>query len=75
MEAKLVGLGLLLVLAGTFLVLMGMLRGASRAEGGGVVLIGPFPIAFGTSEGIAKVMLALGVALAVFFIALHLLLK
>jgi uncharacterized protein (TIGR00304 family) len=75
MEAKLVGLGLLLVLAGTFLVLVGMLRGAGRAEGGGVVLIGPFPIAFGTSEGIAKTMLALGVALAVFFIALHLLLK
>jgi uncharacterized membrane protein len=75
MEARLVGLGLLLVLAGTFFMLMGMWRGAGRAEGGGVVLIGPFPIAFGTSEGIAKTMLALGVTVTVFLIALHLLLK
>jgi len=69
-----VGLGLLLLLAGTFLILMGMLKGGGPAEGGGLILIGPFPIAFGTTEKIAKTMLALGVAIVTFFIVLHLLL-
>ncbi|MEM2282006.1 MAG: DUF131 domain-containing protein [Candidatus Hadarchaeales archaeon] len=70
MDARIFALGLLLVLAGMFLMTVGMLRAGGRAEGGGVILIGPFPIAFGTSEGIAKLMLAVGIALAVFFILL-----
>jgi len=74
MDMRLWGLGLLLLLLGTILMLVSMLRGAGRTEGGGVILIGPFPIAFGTSEAIAKTMLAIGVSLFVFLILLHFLL-
>jgi len=42
---------------------------APKAEGkthyGGVVLIGPIPIAFGSSKKVALVMLVLGIAMAV----------
>ncbi|TDA32506.1 MAG: hypothetical protein DSO02_05345, partial [Hadesarchaea archaeon] len=37
---------------------------------GGVVVIGPFPIAFGTSETMAKLMAAVGLILALLFILL-----
>jgi uncharacterized membrane protein len=74
MDIRLLGLGILFLTIGTILILVGMLKGAGRAEGGGVILIGPFPIAFGTSEAIAKVMLAIGIALVVFMVLLHLLL-
>jgi len=55
--------------------IVGTLKEGGRAEGGGVILIGPFPIAFGTSEAIAKTMLAIGIAIAAFLIVLYLLLS
>lgn len=45
-----------------------------RSQYGGVVLIGPIPIAFGSDMGIAKLMLAIGIILAVIFIGALLLL-
>mgnify|MGYP003882005631 CR=1 FL=1 len=66
---------MILILAGFLLLLFGAVKGAERAEGGGVILIGPFPIAFGTSEGIAKLMLAVGISLAIFFVLLNLFLR
>jgi uncharacterized membrane protein len=75
MDARLWGLGFLLVLVGILLMIVGTLKEGGRAEGGGVILIGPFPIAFGTSEAIAKTMLAIGIAIAAFLIVLYLLLS
>jgi len=62
--------GLLLVLVGLLLLVLGMLGAGGRVEGGGVVVIGPFPIAFGTSQRMAKVMAAVGLALALLFLFL-----
>ncbi|MEM2908466.1 MAG: DUF131 domain-containing protein [Candidatus Hadarchaeales archaeon] len=61
--------GFLLIFIGMLTVAYGLLRAAERGkiEGGGVVVIGPFPIAFGTSEAIAKAMIAVGIVLAILF--------
>ncbi|MCS7132077.1 MAG: DUF131 domain-containing protein [Hadesarchaea archaeon] len=61
--------GLLLVFIGMLTIAYGLFKAAERGrvEGGGVVVIGPFPIAFGTSEAIAKAMVLVGIVLAVLF--------
>lgn len=64
--------GFILVVAGFFLVfvaglllLLKALREKGRARGGGVVMIGPFPIVFGTDKESVKVLLLLSIALVV----------
>jgi uncharacterized membrane protein len=47
---KLLGVGLLMVLAGFFLVMLGSVEEGSISTGG-VVFIGPFPIVFGSGPG------------------------
>jgi uncharacterized protein (TIGR00304 family) len=47
----------------------------TKSSYGGVVLIGPIPIAFGSDKSIAKLMLAIGIILAVIFIGALLLLS
>ncbi|AFA39916.1 putative membrane protein [Pyrobaculum oguniense TE7] len=67
----LVAFALILIFAGFALIVLSLLVAALRsgeeergkAEAGGVVLIGPVPIVFGTSEGITKLTLILAVAL------------
>ncbi len=73
-------LALLLIFAGFFLIVLALLLSAlrgsgeeGRVEAGGVVLIGPVPIVFGTSERIARLMLILAVALAAMALLLFLL--
>lgn len=57
--------GFILVIVGVIILAMNMLfqkerRGTrGRGEVGGVILIGPFPIVFGTSGRMMKIMLAL----------------
>lgn len=62
----LVFLGILLIFAGTFLSIIPRGEGA-RAEvrGGGVILIGPFPIVFGTDAQSVKWLILLAIALMV----------
>jgi uncharacterized membrane protein len=63
--------GLLLLLLGILLLVLGMRwMGEGRVEGGGVIVIGPLPIAFGTSEGMARAMAAAGLVLAFLFLFL-----
>ena len=38
-------------------------RGEERVEGGAVIVVGPIPLAFGTSKGIVKTLLILAIAL------------
>lgn len=77
------GLGLLLFIVGMFLMMLGALREASKAkesgqggeekvEAGGVVLIGPVPIVFGTSQRIAKIVLILAIVLTILALVLFL---
>ena len=57
--------GFILVLGGVLILAVNMLfrktlrGGKGRGQVGGVILIGPFPIVFGTSGRMMKIMLAL----------------
>lgn len=46
------------------------IAGTRRAEYGGVILIGPVPIAFGSNKNIALVMLVIGVVTGVLILGL-----
>ncbi|NOZ58521.1 MAG: DUF131 domain-containing protein [Euryarchaeota archaeon] len=66
MREELIGAGMLLVLIGMLLIFAGMLsfavrggEGKAEVKGGGVVLIGPFPIVFGSDAQSVKTVLLL----------------
>jgi uncharacterized protein (TIGR00304 family) len=66
MREELIGAGVLLVLIGILLIFAGMLsfavrggEGKAEVRGGGVVLIGPFPIVFGSDAQSVKTVLLL----------------
>ncbi|MGC9118876.1 MAG: TIGR00304 family membrane protein [Thermoproteus sp.] len=78
-----IALGMGLFLLGVFLMFLAFFLeatrrgegdGGERAEAGGVVIIGPVPIVFGSSQRIAKAVLILAIALTVLVLALYLLL-
>ncbi len=56
---NLVEFGILLIFIGFFIMMLAIALSVkeSRVEGGGVVLIGPIPIVFGTSKDIVKIVL------------------
>jgi uncharacterized protein (TIGR00304 family) len=68
---RLYGLGLALVFAGVFIILMAFLlfffSGAKKRADvkGGVIVIGPFPIVFGTDQESTKTILVLSIVLIV----------
>lgn len=70
-------LGFVIVVFGMLVIAYGIYRGAEEAErkteGGGVVVIGPFPFAFGTSGNIAKIMMLIGIVIVLFFVFLSVL--
>jgi uncharacterized protein (TIGR00304 family) len=64
--------GFVLILAGFvvffvagLLLFLRVLRGKGRVKGGGLVMIGPFPIVFGTDKESVKVLLLLSIVLSV----------
>jgi len=71
----LVSVGFLLTLAGVVAIFAATLRssgeGGSKVEGGGVVLVGPVPIAFGTDARWTSVAIALAVVLVVLTLVLY----
>lgn len=73
---SLVLIGIALLFLGIMLIFIGFLASASsgaRVEGGGVVLIGPIPIIFGTSGRAALLAALLGVIIMVLALTLYLL--
>ena len=67
-------IGLLLALAGFaigilafFIALVRSARGAGQVRGGGVVLIGPVPIIWGTDKGSTRMLILLAIILMVVF--------
>ncbi|WP_342364419.1 TIGR00304 family membrane protein [Pyrobaculum islandicum] len=74
---ELVVLGLLLIFLGFILFILATLRvakdEAKRAEAGGVLIVGPVPIVFGTSQRIATITMVLAVVLTLLSLLLFLL--
>lgn len=71
---ELVIIGIFLIMIGIFLLLLSLIRagGEGKAEAGGVVIIGPVPIVFGSSQRVAAVTLALAIVLTVLVLLLYL---
>jgi len=67
-------LGFTLVVAGLGLLIYGMVwrmrRSGLRGGFGGLVMIGPFPIVFGSGKGIVRLMTILSIILIVVFVVL-----
>ncbi len=67
--------GVALVFLGFLLIFLGFLLGftgrGGRVEGGGVVIIGPFPIVFASSERAAKALMILALVFFAFVVALY----
>lgn len=67
----------MLILAGFLLALVALavpsLRGNAKSQGGAVIIIGPFPIVFGSSKQAAWSMLALALLLLVILMAFFML--
>jgi len=70
-------LGFTFVVAGLGLLIYGvvwrMRRSGFRGEFGGLVMIGPFPIVFGSGKGMVKLMTILSIILIVVFVVLWIL--
>jgi uncharacterized protein (TIGR00304 family) len=63
-------IGLILAVAGValavlaiFVTILRSARGRVEAHGGGVIMIGPVPIVFGTDKGSVRVLMLLGIVL------------
>lgn len=68
-------LGVMLVVTGVVITFIAVLlwifrtlKGGGKVRGGGAVIIGPFPIVFGTDKESVKVLLLLSIALIVFLL-------
>jgi len=64
----LIFVGMLVVLVAVFLLLLSGIKGERKAKGGGAVIIGPFPIIFGTDKKSAKTILLLSLTLTILLI-------
>jgi Protein of unknown function DUF131. len=67
-----------LIAIGVLLIFIDSLRESRRedrrVEAGGVLIIGPLPIVFGTSERVARIVLILAIVLTVLAITMYILL-
>jgi len=55
--------GFVIALVAVILLALTAIRGKGKVRGGGAVVIGPFPIIFGTDKESVKVLLILSIAL------------
>jgi uncharacterized protein (TIGR00304 family) len=69
------GLGIGLIFAGMLIILVAILllfisnvKGEEKVKGGGAIIIGPFPIIFGTDKKSVKTILLLSIALTVLLV-------
>ncbi len=64
-------LGFLLILIGFAVVLIGTLLSSQKADFAGLILIGPIPVAFGTSPEITVIAMVIGLVMMIVFYALR----
>jgi uncharacterized protein (TIGR00304 family) len=62
--------GMVLILIGFVAIIAGMLLSARKVEFGGLIMIGPIPIAFGTSSEITVIAMVIGLIMMLVFYAL-----
>jgi uncharacterized protein (TIGR00304 family) len=62
--------GFVMVFVAALLLFFKALRGKGSVSGGGVVMIGPVPIVFGTDRDSVKMLLLLSIALIAFLLIL-----
>jgi Protein of unknown function DUF131. len=68
---ELIILGIVLVFLGILLLFLSFIRpGEGKTEAGGVVIVGPVPIVFGTSQRIATAAMLLAIVLTILTILL-----
>ena len=79
-DSFLFNIGLLLALAGVALVIVAIFvailrsaRGTGKVRGGGVVMIGPVPIVFGTDKESARILILLAIVLMIVLLLFSLL--
>jgi uncharacterized protein (TIGR00304 family) len=71
---ELILLGIVLIILGMFILMLSLWRaGEGRGEAGGVVIVGPVPIVFGTSQRVAATVMVLAIVLTVVVLLLFLL--
>lgn len=74
----LMAIAFLLIVCGIALLLLSTVKREGRevrVEGGGVIIVGPLPIVFGTSERIAKGLIILAMLLMIIVLAVFLVLS
>jgi len=71
-DSLLFNIGLLLALAGfalaiiaIFVAILRSAKGTGEVRGGGIVMIGPVPIVFGTDKGSVRILILLGIVLMI----------
>jgi uncharacterized protein (TIGR00304 family) len=62
--------GILIVLVAIVLIFLSNINETGKVKGGGAIIIGPFPIIFGTDKESVKIILLLSITLIVLLIAL-----
>jgi len=74
-SAFLATFGFMLVLVGVIVVFVAIVflffssaNGEKKVRGGGAIIVGPFPIIFGTDRRIVKVLFIVSIILMVFFL-------
>ena len=79
-DSFLFNIGLLLALAGfalaiaaIFVAILRSARGTGKVRGGGVVMIGPVPIVFGTDKESVRILTLLGIVLMIVLLLFSLL--
>lgn len=63
-------LGIAIIIIAFLLLVFRGIEGAEKVKGGGIILIGPFPIVFGTDKETMKILLLFAIILVVVLIGL-----
>jgi uncharacterized membrane protein len=70
MTSRLFIIGIMLILLGFFLLAAGLFLGAKEGGFGGLILIGPIPIGFGSSAEITLVAMVIGLLIMIIYLLL-----
>lgn len=66
----LIFIGILVILVVFMLFFLSSVRGEGKIKGGGAIIIGPFPIIFGTDKESIKTVLLLSITLVILLVAI-----